>query len=165
MIYFPLTLITNPIKIACSGKQTLHVDKIVELKKASFRLILAKFKTGKWCIFCWLVRFWIPSCAIRVFLNHDVTAALLLCVCISISLSNQEMTIYAAKVIWCLRQLLKYTSYWYIPFVIQCRIIVSFIRRAVLLFVTKYFPHDTVLSSSLFLERFWEMTHGVVCPT
>lgn len=130
MIYFPLTLITNPVKTACSGKQTLYVDKMVEIKKASFRFILAKFKIEKWCIFFWLVRSWIPSCAIRVFLNHDVTAALLLCVCIYMSLSNQEMTIYAAKVIWYLRQLLKYNSYRYIPFVIQCWIIVSFYTQS-----------------------------------
>lgn len=130
MIYFLLTLITNTIKIACSGKQTLYVDKIVEIEKGSFRFILAKFKIGKRCIFCWLVRSWIPSCAIRVFLNHDVTAALLLCVCIYIPLSNQEMTIYAAKVIWYLRQLLKYNSYWYIPFVNQCWVIVSFYTQS-----------------------------------
>lgn len=52
------------------------------------------------------------------------------CVCIYMSLSNQEMTIYAAKVIWYLRQLLKYNSYRYNPFVIQCWIIVSFYTQS-----------------------------------
>ena len=130
MIYFPLTLITNPIKIACSGKQTLYVDKIVEIKKARLFFILAKFKIGKWCIFCWLVTSWIPSCAIRVFLNHDVTAVLLSYVCIHISLSNQEMAIYAAKVTWYLRQLLKYNSYWYSSFATQCWIIALFYTQS-----------------------------------
>lgn len=138
MIYLCLTLITNPINIACSGKQTIYMDKIVEIKKTSFRSILANFKVRKRCIFCWLVRSWISPCSIGVFLNHDVTAASLSC--IYICLSNQEMTVCTAQVIWYLRQLLEYNSYWYISFVIQCWIIASFYTQSSATVCNKILP-------------------------
>lgn len=64
------------------------------------------------------------SCILEYFriTNHNVTFA---CVYISIPFSNQ-VTIYTAKVIWYLTQLLKYNSYWYIPFANWGWVIVSF---------------------------------------
>lgn len=53
--FFLLTLVTNPIKAVCSGKQALYVNKRIEIKMVNFRFIFAKFKIGKWRIFSWLI--------------------------------------------------------------------------------------------------------------
>lgn len=53
--FFLLTLVTNPIKAACSGKKALYVNKRIEIKMVSFRFIFAKFKIGKLCLFSWLI--------------------------------------------------------------------------------------------------------------